>query len=183
MKTIEVRRHSKAEKWEDLTKDGRLVAEETANRMEKNYHLVISSPKKRAQETSRAMGFDQFEVDESFGTLPGDELAYYEQRIQKIIKERALTLLGAYFSLPETRNILMNHGWKFTEGMRKIASRLPKMGKALIISHGGSIETAILTVLGGESLDAIGGELGYCEGARFLFDEEDNLKTVEVLRL
>jgi len=183
MKIIEVRRHSKAEKWEDLTPEGRAIAEETAERLEKFYHFVISSPKKRAQETLIAMGFEKFDIDESFGTLPGDELAYYEQRIQKIIRERDLTLLGAYFSLPETRTILMNHGWKFIEGLRKIVTSLPKMGKALIISHGGSIEPAILTVLGGESLDGIGGELGYCEGARFVFDEENTLKTVEVLRL
>lgn len=182
MKTIEVRRHTQAEKWEDLTDGGQGIAAETAKRLEKDYHLVISSPKKRAQETLRALGFDKFEVDETFGTLPGEDIAHYEQTIQKVMRDYDLTLLEAYFRVPETLKILKNHGWKFTEGLRKVADRLPESGKALIVSHGGSIEPAILTLLGGDSLYAIGGELGYCEGARFFF-VEGNLNKVEVLRL
>jgi broad specificity phosphatase PhoE len=183
MKTIEVRRHTQAERWEDLTDEGRVIAEEISKRMEKEFHLILSSPKKRAHETVLAMGFKSFEVDEAFGTLPGEDMAHYEQKVQKVMRDYDLTLLEAYFRVPETQKILMNHGWKFTEGLRRIAERLPKKGNALIISHGGSIEPAILTVLGGESLDAIGGELKYCEGARFTFDEEDTLKKVEILKM
>ncbi|MCH7760711.1 histidine phosphatase family protein [candidate division TA06 bacterium] len=183
MKTIEVRRHTQAEKWEDLTDEGRYIVGEVVKRMEKDYDIIISSPKKRAQQTLLALGYKIFEIDKTFGTLSGEDLTYYEQKVQKVMKDEALTLLEAYLKIPETQKILMNHGWKFTEGLRRIAARLPKNGKALIVSHGGSIEPAILTILGGESLDAMGGELGYCEGARFIFNEKDILKKVEVLRL
>ena len=183
MKMVEIRRHSLADSQGNLSPEGIDVARAARRSLELGYIRLLSSPKARAVQTLTELGGEKIEYDDRFGTLPGDRLAPFDAKVKSLMSERKITLLQAYFEIAETRAILEEKGREMLQAVVDIARALPEGGKALIVSHGGSIEPAAILAMRREfSLQAIGGELGLCEGVRF-FLEDDQVRRVDIVRL
>ena len=78
--------------------------------------------------------------------------------------------------------VLEAFGEAFFEKIYELVQKLPANRNALAISHGGSIEPAVLATMPDWTLEDMGGELKECEAARFHFDRQA-FKRVELLRL
>ena len=183
MKQVELRRHSLRGPSGDLTEEGVSLARKAARRAGASYDAFRSSPARRARQTAAAFGGMEIKVDPRLGLLPGAELAPYDGRVHAVMETRRLGLLGAYLAIPEVHGILRRKGQAVLEAIQEMAATLPEGGRALAISHGGTIEPAALMARGGEfELSRIGGEIGECEGARFDL-EGGKIVAVEILRL
>lgn len=184
MKWVEIRRHSERGPDGGLTPKGRRIAREAARTLRPPYAFCYTSSKKRAIETAEVMGFKEPIVDDRFGTLPSSITSGYEREIERLRKEKGLSLLRAYMALPELCETLRAFGGGLLKAVMEIPNRLPEDHGALIVSHGGTIEPLTLTALGVEfTLSAIGGEFRECEGVRFLFAEEGGWTGLEIIRL
>lgn len=64
----------------------------------------------------------------------------------------------------------------------KIASALPEMGRALIVSHGGIVELTAIGCMPEAHYEAFGVGCGYCERLRLTFSE-GYFTQVELMRL
>ena len=182
MKVVEIRRHAPA-KASKLTEEGREICSRAKQSLEFRYDLFYSSPKPRAVNTLRALGGRDIKEDPRLGTLPGDELERFDHRVEAFMEERGVGLLEAYFALDETRPYLKRKGEEILQTSGEIAARLPDGGRALCVSHGGSIEPAAILALGGSfDLSRIGGPLSYCEGVALHFIN-DKIQRVDIIRL
>jgi len=178
---FEVRRHSLRGEGGSLSPEGIELARRASRTLVGNYHAAYSSPKQRAIETLRAFGFDEYHVVPEFGTLPA-ELAKHDRMADTLRERTGCTLLEAYLEIPATHLVLERFGNAFFERLCELAEHLPLGRNALAVSHGGSIEAAILAAVPEWTLADIGGELKECEGALFCF--EDRLfRRVEIRRL
>lgn len=183
MKKIEIRRHGPAGADGNLTEEGRRIAREARETLEPPYDLYATSPKTRAIETLKELGGISYIIDDRLGTLPSDKLKRYEAKVERLRSTQGLTLLHAYFILEETKAILKEKGEEMLKGVKEISVRLKENGKALIVSHGGSIEPSFLLALQRPfTLDSLGGELAYCEGVE-LFIEKGRFLRGDVIRL
>jgi len=183
MKVVEVRRHSIRGSDDTLSEEGRQLARKAGSTLEGKYLYCYTSPKKRAIQTLEEFGYAMFKVDEQFGSLPGEKIRPFEDRAKKIVENRKLTLLEAFFEMRELHPILEEKGRELIEAVKRICRELPDDGRALVVSHGGAIEPAAILALGRDfSLNVLGGELLECEGVRF-FVEGDSVKRIDVIRL
>jgi len=184
LRYVELRRHSLIGPDKNLSEEGRELARKAAGAMlRRDFSLVLSSPRPRCIQTAEAMGFPNVEVDERFGTLPGERPKPFEPEVGKMMEQRGLSLLQAYLEHPGTRKIVEEHGRAVLEAILEVAGRLPEGGAALVISHGGTIEPAALLAMGaGLDLSRLGGELAPCEGVGFSI-EEGKVTGVSVHRL
>jgi len=180
VKFVEVFRHSKRGEGKGLSEAGRELAIRARTLLAPHYDLCVSSPKERARETLEACGFDRYEVDEAFTAVNPWEP--YDAEVSKLAKERGMIPLAACWELPEALTYLRLQGETFLGGLRRIARKLPEEGRALIVSHGGILEAAALFGCPRYTLDELGGEIGFCEGVVFKFDEE-KLADIQVKRL
>jgi len=183
MKVVEIRRHSIRGSDDTLSEEGRQLASKAGSTLEGNYLRCYTSPKKRAIQTLGEFGYTLFKVDERFGPLPGEKIRPFEDRAKKMVENRKLTLLEAFFEIRELHLILEEKGREVIEAVRQICGELPDGGRALVVSHGGAVEPAALLALArGFSLNVLGGELLECEGMKFFF-EGDSVKRIDVIRL
>ena len=183
MKVVEVRRHSIRGSDDTLSEEGRQLARRAGSTLEGKYLYCYTSPKKRAIQTLEEFGYTIFKVDERFGPLPGDKVRPFEDSAKKIVENQKLSLLQAFFEIRELHPIMEEKGRELIEAVKRTCRELPDDGRALAISHGGSIEPAAILALGKDfSLDVLGGELLECEGVRF-FVEGDSVKRIDVIRL
>ncbi|MCZ6601790.1 MAG: histidine phosphatase family protein [Planctomycetota bacterium] len=167
----------------DLTEQGETLARETARAAPGSYDAFYSSPSPRAQQTALAFGAKTVKTDPRLGLLPGAEFVAYDAQVRALTETKRLGLLGAYLEIADLHPILRRKGEEVLDVLREIARDLPRGSCALAISHGGTIEPAVLVAMGGAfSLEAIGMEFSECEGATFEVDE-DKIKLVELLRL
>ncbi len=182
MKVVEVRRHSLRDKEGNLSEEGRKLAQKAALTLEGNYNKIISSPSARAIQTAEAFGFKNIEKDDRFGGLPSEKITPHEGKVEETRTAKNLTLLQAYYEVPETRMILEEWGKNFLQSIISVSKELPDGGRALIVSHSGSIEPATLAALNKSSLNEIGGQFSECEGAKF-FVHGDEIIRVDIIRL
>jgi len=183
MKVVEVRRHSIRGGDDALSEEGRQLARKAGKTLEGKYLYRYSSPKKRAIQTLEEFGYTIFKVDERFGPLPGQEIRPFEDRVKKVVEDQKLTLLEAFFKVRALHPIMEEKGRQLIEAVKQICRELPDDERALVVSHGGSVEPAAILTLGKDfSLDVLGGELLECEGVKF-FLERDSVKRVDVIRL
>lgn len=184
MKIVEIRRHSKRDAEGNLSREGKALCAKAGKTLETGYTVFISSSKPRAIQTLQAFGAAEHKVDDRFTALPGNKIARYEKKAEKKAKKKSLTLLQSYFKVKEIKRVLRKVGKDVLAAIQDVARNLSEDGKALIVSHGGTIEPAVLAAIGGDfSLKAMGGEeLKECEGAKFYF-ESDRLARVDVIRL
>jgi broad specificity phosphatase PhoE len=181
MKIIEIRRHTFRDKEGHITEEGRRLIEFAKKTLLKKYSAFYSSPKIRAIETLEAFGFSNPILEDRFSTIsiPRE----IDEHAIKIAKEENKSLLQSYFTIPECIKILENTGKKVIRAIKEIGDEINDDEAAFCISHGGTIEPAILIALGKDfSLEVIGEELKECEGARFCI-EEDKIISVEIIRL
>lgn len=182
MKWVELRRHSFRDDAGNLSPKGREVAERAAMTLAGPYQVYYSSSKPRAIQTIEAMGGHDVKVDDRFGLGWASKIAPFEPQAQAAMKEKGIGLLDAYLEIPEIQAILKETAQEVLEAVIDVASRLPEGGKALVGTHGGTIEPAVLLALGDFHLKAVGKPLAECEGVRFLVDR-GTIVGVEVLRL
>ncbi|MBI3741423.1 MAG: hypothetical protein HY257_06670 [Chloroflexi bacterium] len=126
----------------------------------------------RAFETALAMGYAVDEQSDAIGIMPGDANAEinWPQSFANIARVIARGGAGARFAREQARV------W------RALVAALPENGRALVISHGGMIEAGAIACAPDADHRAWGDALGYCEGARLSF-ENDECMNVQVLRV
>jgi len=180
MKSVEVFRHSKRGEGKGLSQEGRDLAQRAKALLAPHYDLWVSSPKQRARETLEVFGFNRYEVDKAFTAVNPWEP--FDTQITKIAPARGIIPLAACWEYPEALNCLRRQGMTFLGAVKRVSSRLPEGGRALVVSHGGILEAAALLGCSRYHLDEIGGEIGFCEGVVFIFEGEA-LKGVAVKRL
>jgi len=182
VKVIEVRRHSLRDKEGNLSEEGRKFAQKAALTLEGNYNKIISSPSARTIQTAEAFGFKNIEKDDRFSGLPSEKITPHEGRVEETRTAKNLTLLQTYYEVPETRSILEEWGKNFLQSIISLSKELADGGRALIVSHSGSIEPATLAALNKSSLNEIGGQFSECEGAKFFIDA-GIVRRVDIIRL
>ncbi len=160
MKVIEIRRHSVRGAGAHLNQKGVDLARGAGNAM-KRPARVITSTLERAFETAIAMGFA---VDEQYGLLAtmGDGVS------AEIFWDSPY----ADFSAKMCAGTALSHFAEELEALiGRIAADIPDEGRALIITHGGIIQTIAAACLPGEDLSKLGGPPSYCEGLELYFEE------------
>lgn len=182
MKIVELRRHSLRGEGKGLSPEGIELAKKASADLLATYARVIASEKQRAQETAEAFGFPEHEVDDRFSTIglaAGDPVAEKAAQLQR---ERGLSILESWLALPEAVEAIRTQAEAYWQAVLDVARSLADDQAALIVSHGGAIEPAIMAGTGQWSLDVLGGELECGEGVRLYF-EGDELKDIEARRL
>lgn len=180
MKYAEVFRHSKRGEGKGLSEEGRELARRARGLLAPRYDLCVSSPKERARETLEAFGFERYEVDEAFTAVNPWEP--FDAEVLKLAKDRGVIPLAACWEIPEALSYLKLQGETFLGAVRRVARGLPEDGRALVVSHGGILEAAALHSCARYDLAALGGEIGFCEGIVFEFEDE-NLAGIALKRL
>lgn len=174
MRYIEVRRHTMRVKPGDhLSQAGVTLARRIGGPLGP-FTRVITSPIPRAFETAIAMGFAVDEQDEVFSVMLGDEVENEAGGW-----DAGFAAFGAAYkrggATRRMADMLAAHLWR-------IAKVLPEDEAALVISHGGIIETAVVGCLPKVDHTAWGRYCDYCEGVRLSFDGE-KFMAAEVLRV
>ena len=182
MKWIELRRHTLTGDDKRISAAGLALAQRAASTLQEHYDRVVSSPALRCLDTLTAFGLTSYEIHEAFGTLPSLALKPHEETIAERMRENKLGLLEAYLGYEPTREIFFQKGRRVLEAIETMARSLDESGKALVISHGGTIEPAALVLAGSDSLMRIGGALEPCEGIAFII-EDDEVRRTERIRL
>jgi broad specificity phosphatase PhoE len=180
MKYVEVFRHSKRGDGKGLSEEGRAMARRARELLAPHYDLAVSSPKERARETLEEFGYESYEMDEAFTAVNPWEP--FDPQVSALAKQRGKSPLAACWEIPEALNFLRLQGETFLSAVKRLARRLPEGGRALVVSHGGILEAAALHGSARYRLDELGGEIGFCEGVTFAFEDE-RLTQVEVKRL
>ncbi len=163
MKVIEIRRHSIRGNGAHLNGEGISLARRIGNDMPRAAR-VITSTLDRAFETAIAMGFavdERYEILSTMGDKVSSEIYWdspYADFSDKMIAGSALESLGG-----ELKKLV-----------RAISADIPSDGRALIITHGGIIQTIAAACLYGEDLSKLGGPPSYCEGIEIHYDNEKN---------
>ncbi|MFQ6133320.1 MAG: histidine phosphatase family protein [Armatimonadota bacterium] len=182
MKTIELRRHSLRGEGKGLSAEGVELAKKASSDLLDSYARVIASEKQRTQETAEAFGFSKCEVDERFSTIGLEAGDPAEAKAAQLREGRGLSILESWLAVPEAVEAIRPQAHAYWAAVLEVARDLEEGEAALIVSHGGAIEPAIMAGTGKWSLDVLGGELECCEGVRLRF-EGGQLKEVDVRRL
>jgi len=179
---VEVRRHSLRGEGKSLSPEGVALAHRVAPTLVGDFHSAYTSPKPRCIETLAAFGFTTYRVIPEFSTLPDEELSAHARLAEALQRRAGCSLLDAYMAIPATHLVLEKFGAAFFEKLCGLAAALPGGRNALVVSHGGSVEPAVLAAMPDWTLESMGGELAECEGALFRF-EDGIFKSVEIRRL
>lgn len=181
MKTIEVRRHAPADKEKDVSPEGLELAHQARDDLRETYSAHYCSPQKRTAQTMEAFGFEGATPREEFDVLPGDRMKPHMPHVHAFCAEQRCDLIEGMLALDDTRGILEEVAGRFVEGLKQVASELPDDGAALVVSHGGAIEPAVMLSRDDWTLSAMGGALKECEAAIFSV-EGDAILGVEIVR-
>ncbi len=173
MKWVELRRHSIVDKDKNVTSEGIKLAKWARGQLSLKYSAYYCSPLVRTQQTMEAFGFREYRIDDAFIVLPGDKLKPLMPGVEEIVREEGVSLLEAFFRVPEAMKAIRERAEGCFEGIKRVARELPEGGSALIVSHGGTIEPAALLARGAWDLRAVGGPLNECEGIIFKFDGDE----------
>ena len=166
---FEVRRHSLRGEGDALSPEGIELARRVAPALGGPFRAVYSSPKQRCVETLQAFGISEYRTVPEFG-LPPAELRSHDRHADALRSRTGCSLLEAYLAIPATHLVLERFGQAFFDRLCRLAAELPSGKNALAVSHGGSVEAAILAAMPDWTLKSLGGELKECEGALFHFD-------------
>ncbi len=166
---IEVRRHAPRGPDGLLTPAGWALALRVGQTLQRPYAAVLTGTAPRCIQTARAFGFPDYRIDPAFDSPPAEALSALLPQIRRAAQDRALTLLEAFLRVPVTRDLLFEAGERLLGAVRHVAERLPAGGRALAVTHAGSIEPAILLAAGAYG----GGPFDFireCEGASFAIE-------------
>jgi broad specificity phosphatase PhoE len=172
MRVLEIRRHTmRAKPGQHLSQAGVDLARrigETAGPFER----VITSTIPRAYETAIAMGFA---VDEQ----------YFGLNILADGVEDEVAWNAGFFAFAEAvkrGGMTAALSRLLVEYWRRVAESLPEGGSALMITHGGIIETGAVGCLPDADHAAWGASCDYCEGTRLSYDF-GKFTAAEILRV
>jgi len=178
---IEVRRHSLRGEGPSLSAEGIALAERAATTLVGNYQAFYTSPKPRCVETLELFGATSYRTLDELGTLPR-ELDDHADHVEALQQRAGCSILEAYLAIPATHLIVEAFGQALFDKLCELAAALHPGRNALAVSHGGSIEAAILAAMPDWTLEDFGGELAECEAALFHF-ADDIFTRVDVRRL
>ncbi|MFP4058610.1 MAG: histidine phosphatase family protein [Candidatus Brocadiia bacterium] len=178
---FEVRRHAPRGQGKGLSAQGVELAKRASETLLGNYQALYTSPKQRCIETLQAFGFETYKVIPEFATLPS-KLEEHQEKVDQLQERAGCSLLEAYLAIPATRLVLEEFGGSFFDRVCELADELRPGRNALAVSHGGSIEPAVLAAMPDWDLETMGGPLGECEAALFRF-ENKVFTGVDILRL
>jgi broad specificity phosphatase PhoE len=171
MRWLEVRRHSFTKHGDGRGRGSHLSAEGVALARAVGatmgpFSRVVASRIPRTLETALAMGFAVDDlVDMPSGYIPG-EVEHHAQHTWRHPYCRYAELLaagGGLAGLAATMRAL------FVEALGAI----PDGSAALVVSHGGTIEPALVACLPRDDHALWGGPMGHCDGARLAFADGD----------
>lgn len=158
MRIIDHRRHTMRVKPGDhLSQAGVDLARSVGETMGR-YDLVVTSPVARAFETAIAMGFAVDEQWPVLAPMPDEVAAEVDWERGCAEYARAARLKGA------TARYLAD----LAEQFRELGRRLPEDGRALVISHGGTVEAAAVACLPDNDFSGWNSSGDYCEGIRLV---------------
>lgn len=182
MRVVEIRRHAERDENEDLTARGLARCELARETLEFPYDSYVVSPKKRARLTMEALGIEDAAVDERLAPRPRPPFAGLEE-MHKKLRAEGRDIVTAWFAIPRAVPILEEHGRQGLAGVLDLAARLPEHGRALAVSHGGTIEPIAVVAANRPFGELFGdAELGYCEGVR-VFLAGGKVARIDVVRL
>lgn len=174
MRQVWVLRHANRNIGEDtLTEEGRKKCVDLKERIV-SFDIIISSPFDRTKETARLLTGVESSVDERAGTLTLTK--EQNDKITVLRKEHPLGVAGAIFSIPELIESVKEAGQHLSDLIRETIQKLPMNGKALIISHDGTMVSAE-KILKKESFATL--EKTYNELEGFVIDENLKISSFE----
>ena len=162
MKYLEIRRHTmRLKPGVHISPEGVALAKKVGGSMGP-FARVVTSCLPRAQETAVAMGFAVDEAIEILGDFP-------ENLKGEIDWDAPFATLRE--SLLRSKKVA---GFAMTllQALCKIMEHSPEEQRALVISHGGLIELALVAGFPETDVSSWGADFGFCEGAVISFDNE-----------
>lgn len=182
MRTVEIRRHAERDGNEDLTAAGFAQAARARQALTFPYDAYVVSPAKRARLTMAAFGVTDPVVEERLAPRPRSPFARFAVRHEELMAA-GMDAVTAWFAIPECVPMLLEHGRDALAGVLDLAAELPERGRALAVSHGGTIEPLVVAATGRGFEDLFAGrELAYCEGIRLMV-RDGRVAGIDVLRL
>ncbi len=139
MKQVHIRRHAPKHSSGDLTEDGKKLAQDFKTKLSK-YDLIISSDKPRAVETAFLITGIHPTIDKRAGTPPFSP--EQEKQLHELGQSHPFGIAGVILDNPEYRIMIKAKGESLGFLIHEVLRKLPKNGKALIISHDGVMVTA-----------------------------------------
>ena len=182
MRIVELRRHAERDANEDLTAKGVEQCAAAKRTLDFPYDAYLISPAKRAKLTMEAFGGGPAIVEERLAPRPRPPFEPFVHRHEALMSA-GMDAVTAWFAIPEARTALAEVGRPALAAVLDIAAILPEGGRALAVSHGGTIEPFAVTALGRPYPSIFGDrELAYCEGVR-AYVLEARVSRVDVIRL
>ena len=140
MKEVLILRHADWDtKTGSLTKNGKQHCQERHGKIG-TFTRIIASPFDRTQETARLLTDGTPRIDERAGILCMTKAQ--EKHIEKLRGIHPLGVAGVIFSVPELLPPVQQAGEKLVSLIKETLAELPKNGRALIISHDGTMIAA-----------------------------------------
>jgi broad specificity phosphatase PhoE len=170
MRYVEHRRHSIRNGSGHLSQQGVSLARRIGGATGP-FELTFTSPKPRAFETAIAMGYA---VEEQL-----DVLAEWTDDMSDAADHGGFAAVGA---LVRGQGAAANVGRAYRRALLDIARSLGDGRAALIVSHSGVVEGSVMVCLPRLDGIALGRGVGYCEGVRLAFDNDDFV-AAEILRV
>lgn len=149
MKQVEVRHHAPKDLSGILTDEDKQLAKELRLKLGK-YDLIISSDQPRAIETAILLTGVKPRVDKRAGTPPFTP--EQEKQLRLLAQNHQFGIAGVILDNPKYRIMIKVKGESLGKLIKETLKKLPKEGKALIISHDG-VMVAAERLLKHKSLD------------------------------
>jgi broad specificity phosphatase PhoE len=163
MRYVEVRRHTmRVKPGQHLSQAGVGLARRIGDTMG-SFNRVVTSTIPRAYETAIAMGFAVNEQNEILSMMVDG------------VEEEVGGWDAGYAAFAEAARrggLVSQYAQKQAAFLTEIARQLPDGGAALVISHGGVVESQVVGCLSDIDFSSWGRFCDYCEGARLAFDGE-----------
>jgi broad specificity phosphatase PhoE len=166
MRIVEVRRHAERDAEENLTAKGLAQCAAAKRTLEFPYHAYVVSPAKRARLTMEALGGVNATVEKRLAPRPRPPFERSRRRHEELMAA-GMDPVTAWYAIPEAGPLLAEVGREALASVLDIAAKLPERGRALAVSHGGTIEPVAVIALGLPYASIFGDrELANCEGVR-----------------
>ncbi len=179
MKIVELRRHTIRDDDGNVTDIGKELATKAKSTLLSDYKLYITSTEKQTKETMEALGFNNYKENTNFKMFDDSKIKSHNEKLSSLAREKGLTKFGAMFEVPEIMEIFKEVGSRVSDGIKSLTAELSSGDNALVVLQGGPIELGACEMMGKYNLDEVGGEIGYCDGIRFYFEDDNSFVKIE----
>src|SRR3989338_6479485 len=171
MRQVFVLRHANWNLDKDtLTDEGKQKCLDLKKKLD-NFDIVIASNFDRNKETAKLLTGMKPQVDERAGILKFTKAQ--NDKVTELRQKHPLGVAGAIFNIPELIEPVKEAGQNLIELVKEAISKLPKNGRALIISHDGTMVSAE-KILKKDTFASI--EKTYYELEGFILDDNLQIK-------